>query len=255
MMRISIVDYGLGNLFSVERAFSAAGATASITSDPQDLDGSDAMVLPGVGAFGEGIGNLERLGLAEEVRRLALAGKPTLGICLGMQLLMEESEELGNWHGLGLFPGRVIRFDVPRDQRTKVPQIGWNSIHPVDRESGQPWRGTLLDGVAPGDYMYFVHSYCVMPDEPTDLLADTEYAGLRFGSVLARGNVMACQFHPEKSGTAGLQIIRNFLAAVPMLTSGAGECYERSTDSSTLFPSRRCSAGTATSPTNDLVPR
>jgi glutamine amidotransferase len=215
MKRISIIDYGLGNLFSVERAFNAAGAAASLTSEPADLAAADGIVLPGVGAFGEGIQNLERLGLVDEVRRLAVDGKPTLGICLGMQLLMEESEELGQWSGLGLLPGRVIRFRPPADRPAKVPQIGWNSIQPVSDTDRLDWGGTLLDGVTPGEFVYFVHSYCVLAEQRSDLIAETEYAGLRFGSVMARGNVMACQFHPEKSGDVGLQIIRNFLAAVP----------------------------------------
>jgi glutamine amidotransferase len=221
MTRIAIVDYGLGNLFSVERAFSAQGASASITSDPAALAAAEGVVLPGVGAFGEGMQNLEQLGLAGEVRRLAMAGKPTLGICLGMQLLMDESEELGSWRGLGLIPGRVVRFTRSTDRPEKVPQIGWNTIDPPNAHGSSTWTGTLLDGILPGEFVYFVHSYCVLADVPSDLLAETEYGGTRFCSVAVRANVMGCQFHPEKSGDAGLRLIRNFLASIQPIRDGA----------------------------------
>jgi glutamine amidotransferase len=212
--RIAIVDYGLGNLFSVERAFSASGATAWITSDPAALAEADGVVLPGVGAFGEGMQNLRRLGLDQEIRRLALEGKPTLGICLGMQLLMDESEERGLWPGLGLIPGRVVRFNAPQGERVKVPQIGWNTIESPGSESAQSWDNTLLNGIAPGAFVYFVHSYCVQTNDATDVLALTDYAGTRFCSVAARANVSGSQFHPEKSGDAGLRLISNFLAMI-----------------------------------------
>jgi glutamine amidotransferase len=212
LTRIAIVDYGLGNLFSVERAFTAAGATATITSDPQDLVAVDGIVLPGVGAFGEGMRNLEDRGFASAIRSLAAEGMPTLGICLGMQLLMEESEELGRWEGLALLSGRVIRFQ-PGETWVKVPQIGWNAIVPATTD--RSWHGTLLDGIDPGEFVYFVHSYCVMAERPQDELARTEYAGLAFCSVVSHGNVMGCQFHPEKSGPAGLRLIHNFLASIP----------------------------------------
>lgn len=214
MSRVAIVDYGLGNLFSVERAFAAVGASAAITADPADLEGADGVVIPGVGAFGEGIQNLEARGLAAEIRRLAAAGKPTLGICLGMQLLMDESEELGTWRGLGLIPGRVVQLPRGNPQGDKVPQIGWNSVeHPTAATSS--WAGTLLNGVEPGAFVYFVHSFWVQVDEPGDMVAETDYAGTRFCSVAARGSIWGCQFHPEKSGDPGLRVIRNFVASLP----------------------------------------
>lgn len=214
MSRIAIVDYGLGNLFSVERAFGAAGATATITTDATALAGFDGIVVPGVGAFGVGIQNLEGSGLANELRDLAKRGMPTLGICLGMQLLMDGSEELGDWQGLGLLPGKVIRLGANDADGAKVPQIGWNTIAPPVVGGARPWKGTFLDGIDAGEAAYFVHSYCVIAAEPTDVLAESEYAGTRFCSVIARGNVMGCQFHPEKSGGAGLRLIRNFLDLV-----------------------------------------
>lgn len=213
MKQIAIVDYGLGNLFSVERALSAAGAEPHITSKAADLQAADGVVIPGVGAFGEGMQNLEQLGLIAEIQGLARAGKPTLGICLGMQLLMDESEEFGRWPGLGLIPGRVVRFEPPPTTRVKIPQIGWNSIE-APNGNGSGWDGTLLDGIEPGAFVYFVHSYAVQTAERTHCLAETEYGGTRFASVAVRDNVMGCQFHPEKSADAGLILLQNFLATV-----------------------------------------
>jgi glutamine amidotransferase len=158
--------------------------------------------------------NLEERGLAKQIRDLAAKGVPTLGICLGMQLLMNQSEELGTWQGLGLIPGRVVGFDPPPGQRAKVPQIGWNSVEPPQPAGGGEWSSQLLRGIEPGAYMYFVHSFAVLLDDPGDLVAETEYAGLRFCSVLANGNVYGAQFHPEKSGAPGLTLISNFLAIV-----------------------------------------
>jgi len=214
MKQIAIVDYGLGNLFSVERALRAAGAEPRITSEVADLRAADAVVIPGVGAFGEGMQNLQRLGLVPVIQELAHAGKPTLGICLGMQLLMDESEEFGRWPGLGLIPGRVVKFEPPSTGRVKIPQIGWNSIETPAEGDVSRWDGTLLDGIQPGAFVYFVHSYAVQTAESTHLLAETEYGGIRFASVAARDNVMGCQFHPEKSADAGLTLLQNFLASV-----------------------------------------
>jgi glutamine amidotransferase len=208
--RIAIVDYGLGNLFNVEHALLAVGADPVITSTPADLESADGLVIPGVGAFGEGMRNLERVGLIDPIRSLAREGKPTLGICLGMQLLMDESEEFGRWPGLGLVSGNVVRLGSAIGERVKIPQIGWNSLD-APAETNVEWEGTLLDGIAPGAYAYFVHSYAVRVGEPTDALAETSYGGARFCSVAARGNVMGCQFHPEKSADVGLRLLLNWL--------------------------------------------
>jgi glutamine amidotransferase len=208
--RIAIVDYGLGNLLNLERALDMAGGVPDVTSDPVRLQTADAIVLPGVGAFGEGMRNLERRGLAGTIRRVAMAGKPTLGVCLGMQLLMDESEEHGRWAGLGLIPGRVVRLEAPPGQRVKVPQVGWNSINAACHSPGG-WSGTLLDGVAPGAFVYFVHSYCVQTAKPETTLAETDYAATRFCSVVVHNNVAGCQFHPELSGETGVTLLRNFV--------------------------------------------
>jgi glutamine amidotransferase len=210
MTRIAIVDYGLGNLFNVERALTASGAEAIITSDVNEIDSANAVVLPGVGAFGEGMQNLEARGLTQVVKAQAAEGKPVLGICLGMQLLFDESEEFGTWPGLGLIPGRVVPF-AATTPAVKIPQIGWNSIEPRD---GASWDETILDGIQPGSHLYFVHSYCVVTEDSMATLAETEYSGIRFAAVALRGNVVGCQFHPEKSSEAGLRLLRNFVERV-----------------------------------------
>ena len=210
MKRIAIVDYGLGNLFNVERALAVCGAAPVITDDDRDIDTADAVVLPGVGAFAEGMRNLERRGLTQVVKAQAASGKPVLGICLGMQLLMDESEEFGTWPGLGLIPGRVVPFPAIT-RGMKVPQIGWNSIEPRD---GAMWSETILDGIEPGSHLYFVHSYCVVTEDAASTLAETEYGGMRFSAVAVTGNVMGCQFHPEKSSEAGLRLLRNFVDGI-----------------------------------------
>lgn len=213
MSGIAVVDYGLGNLFSVQRAFASLGADVRITADPGDIDSADGVVLPGVGAFGEGIRNLDQRGFTEAIRDAAGRGKPTFGICLGMQLLMDESEELGHWDGLGLVRGRVSKIGNPTDRSVKVPQIGWNTLEPP-RSGGHRWSPGILDGVEPGAYVYFVHSYGVFVDDASTLVAETEYGTSRFCSVLSQANIVGCQFHPENSAEIGLAVIRNFLAMV-----------------------------------------
>ncbi|MBN1656799.1 MAG: imidazole glycerol phosphate synthase subunit HisH [Anaerolineae bacterium] len=205
---IAIVDYGVGNLRSVQKALEQVGAAATVTSRAADLDAARGIVLPGVGAFGDGMASLRGRGLAAPVLAQAARGKPLLGICLGMQMLFEESEEMGQHAGLGLLRGKVVRF---ADPALKVPHVGWNQIevrpHP------------LLAGIAPGAYAYFVHSYYVVPAEAGDVLATTEY-GVEFASVVGRDRVWGAQFHPEKSQEVGLRILANFSRLVGAL---AGE--------------------------------
>jgi len=199
---IVIVDYGMGNLRSVQKALERVGATGIVTGDPAALETSRGIVLPGVGAFGDAMANLQARRLLEPVLRQVEQGKPLLGICLGMQLLFDESEEMGRHRGLGLLPGRVVRFP---EGDLKVPHVGWNQLHTR--------RGKLLAGIADGAYAYFVHSYCVMPTEPTDVLATTEY-GIEFASVVERERIFGAQFHPEKSQEVGLQLLKNFAQLV-----------------------------------------
>jgi len=199
---IAIVDYGVGNLRSVQKALERVGARAVITADEAQLDAARGVVLPGVGAFGDGMDNLRSRGLVPPVLRQVERGKPFLGICLGMQLLFDESEEMGRHQGLGLLPGRVVRFP---ESELKVPHIGWNRL--------QGCGTGLLEGIAEGAYAYFVHSYYVAPEEPGDVLATTEY-GLEFASVVSRGPVFGAQFHPEKSQEVGLRLLANFARVV-----------------------------------------
>jgi glutamine amidotransferase len=199
---IAIIDYGMGNLRSVQRAFEHVGAEVVVTAHRETIKSASAVVLPGVGAFGQAMANLERAGLTDVIRQTITNGRPFLGICLGLQLLFEESEEMGQHRGLGVFGGQVKRFEVG----LKVPQIGWNQIH-IQR--GNP----LLEGVADGSYAYFVHSYYVAPTDPEIVLATTDY-GIDYASIVGQANVFGIQFHPEKSQAVGLRILRNFTALV-----------------------------------------
>jgi glutamine amidotransferase len=204
----------LGNLFSVKQACEHAGLQAHITADRREIAKADAVILPGVGAFGDAMATLRKLDLVELLRDIAVSETPLMGVCLGVQLLMEESHEFGRHHGLGIISGPVVRFADPREDGKilKVPQIGWNRIHPAkDKPAGlgKSWQGTLLDGVAEGEFMYFVHSFVVQPDDPSVILSLTRYGDVEFCSSLRKGNIFACQFHPERSGPEGLKIYRN----------------------------------------------
>ena len=198
---IAIVDYGIGNLGSVQKAFRHVGAETVLTDAPEALRRADALVLPGDGAFGATMEEIRRRGLEQPIRVAAAAGTPLLGICIGMQILFEESEEHGRHPGFGLLPGRVRRFD---DSLT-VPHMGWNRIR---WRQGHPLR----DGLADGAHVYFVHSYfCDAPEEV--VLATSDY-GSDFAAVVGRGNVLGVQFHPEKSQAVGLRMVDNFVHAV-----------------------------------------
>lgn len=193
---IGIIDYGMGNLRSVLKAIEFLGGGAGVYTEQSALDGCDKLILPGVGSFGAGMENLRRGGLDEYVRRRAADGTPVLGICLGMQFLLEESEEEGVFTGLGLVKGRVVPFT-----EGKIPHMGWNAVDDM--------RGPLFDGIPSGTQFYFVHSYFAdTTDEFT--LGTTEYYRT-FASAVGKDNVFGVQFHPEKSGAAGLQLMRNFM--------------------------------------------
>jgi glutamine amidotransferase len=196
---IAVIDYGMGNLRSVEKALEKVGADVKVSRDPDDVRRASAMVLPGVGAFGNAMENLGKRGLVDVIKQEAAAGKPFLGICLGLDLLFEESDEHGLHQGLGILPGRVEL--LPTD--LKIPHIGWNQVG-VRKES------PLLKGIPDGSYFYFVHSYAVVPARESDILCTTDYGG-EFVSAVARDNVAAFQFHPEKSSSLGLSILRNFV--------------------------------------------
>lgn len=196
---IAIIDYGVGNLRSVEKAFEAVGAPAVVTGDMPAIREAERLVLPGVGAFGECARRLRESGLDRLVLEAARAGKPVLGLCVGLQLMFDEGHEFGVHEGLGLMRGRVVRFP---EAGPHVPQIGWNQIE-------EPKPHPLLSGLEHGTYFYFVHSYHVEANDPADVLATTEY-GVRYPSVCARGSLCGVQFHPEKSQDAGLRLLANF---------------------------------------------
>lgn len=211
---VLIVDYGVGNLFNVARAFTSLGASPRISSDPDEIRNADRILLPGVGAFAAGMAGLGEHGLVEVLQEVARKGSiPLLGICLGMQLLMESSEENGLWDGLKIIPGSVKRFSPPgKDQEQfKIPQIGWNTLEVPIKRSSSGWKNTILHQTAPGSFMYFVHSYHVVPADAGDTVAQTQYGNDRFCSVINRGSVWGCQFHPERSGEQGLAVLKAFL--------------------------------------------
>lgn len=224
---IAVVDYGVGNLRNVYKALEAAGATAQIVTEPAGLAGARGIVLPGVGAFGDAAANLRAAGFETPLLDAIAAGTPLLGICVGMQLLFDESEEMGRHAGLGVIPGRVVKFagdltsgieplgglvgvqpakaSIPVHP-LKVPQIGWNQLHHAGTDP-------LLASVPDGAYAYFVHSYYCAPDDPAYVVATTDY-GRDYASVVRRGHVWGIQCHPEKSQAVGLRILGNFVRVV-----------------------------------------
>lgn len=199
----AIIDYGAGNLQSVEKALRHIGCDCTVTCDPSVLMAAEAAVLPGVGAFGEAMAGLESRGLDNAIRSYIKTGRPFLGICLGLQVLFESSEESSGVSGLGLLPGKILR--LPDGKGLKIPHIGWNSL-------SLPRPGWLLKGLPEEPYVYFVHSY-YLQTEPGLVSATAEY-GTVIHAAVESGNIAACQFHPEKSGGTGLQILRNFAGYV-----------------------------------------
>ena len=197
---IAIIDYGMGNLRSVQQGLERVGFDAVVTRDPEQLQSARGVVLPGVGAFRACMENLGKLGLIEPIRDVVRQQKPFLGICLGFQLLFSESEEFGKQMGLDLFSGRVVGFHAGQD--LKVPHMGWNRI---DKKQDSPF----LEGISSGDYVYFVHSFYVVPDDSSIVATTTDY-GSAFVSSIATARLFACQFHPEKSQELGLRILANF---------------------------------------------
>ncbi len=197
---IAIIDYGAGNLQSVKKALDFIGAESVITDNPETINTCDKILLPGVGSFGDAMASMRAKNLVETVKQNALSGKAFLGICLGLQLLFEESEESLNVKGLGIFKGKIRRF--PSDMGLKIPHIGWNSLEIKQKD-------TLFKGIPENSYVYFVHSYYLEAEDLTDVATVTNY-GIDFHSAVGKGNIFATQFHPEKSGDVGLQILRNF---------------------------------------------
>lgn len=203
---IAIVDTGSGNLRSVAKALAHAGGAPTITSDPDLVRRADRVVVPGQGAFGAFVRGMHERGLEAALREVIASGKPFLGICLGLQVLFDESEEQGPVAGLGVLPGRVLRFR-PASPACKVPHMGWNQVHQAGAAADP-----LLAGIPDGAWFYFVHSYYAAPARPADVALTCEYE-ISFAAAVRRDNVFACQFHPEKSQAAGLRLLANFVGA------------------------------------------
>ena len=210
---ITIIDYGLGNLLSVQRGLEHCGADVIMTSDPEVVVAARRVVLPGVGAFANAMQALQERNLVLAIQELAKRRTPLLGICLGMQLLLEESEEFGLTPGLGLIPGRVVPIPTQTvsGEAQKIPHIGWNSLLPA--EGSTDWRSTVLENNVFGEATYFVHSFMSVPTHPAHRVSDCLYGGHRIAAVIAMNQISACQFHPEKSGEVGLKILRRFIAS------------------------------------------
>ena len=208
---VAVIDYGMGNLLSVCRGLEHCGATVNVTADPDAILSAPRVVLPGVGAFADGMAELRRQALDAVVREVAAQGTPLLGICLGMQMLLDESAEVGRTLGLGIIPGCVVPVPATTaDSRTqKIPHIGWNAlVLPRGRET---WNGTPLQQIVPGEAVYFVHSFMASPTEPDLRIADCLYGGTPVSAAIGQQNVFGTQFHPEKSGEGGLKVLRSFL--------------------------------------------
>lgn len=208
---VTVIDYGVGNLLSVQRGLEHCGAKVTLTADSKQILAARRVVLPGVGAFGNAMQALERLGLVAVIQELAHRKTPLLGICLGMQLLLDESEEFGHTSGLGLIPGRVMHVPTQTllGDKQKIPYIGWNALQPSD--SSTDWNGTILQDIEIDEAVYFVHSFMAVPTNPAHRIAECVSGGHKISAAIGHDQITGCQFHPEKSGEVGLKILRRFI--------------------------------------------
>jgi imidazole glycerol-phosphate synthase subunit HisH len=210
---VTIADYGIGNLLSVARAFEKVGATVEVTRDHTRIAGAELLILPGVGAFGDCMTAFMACGFEDPVRKFAASGRPLLGLCVGMQILFDGSEEFGFTNGLGLIPGQVkaIPKTSPSGKSLKLPHIGWTDIMSPVESLGDHWKNSVLHNIRPSTPMYFVHSFTAWPTNPDHRLADAEYGGNRICATTRKDNILGAQFHPEKSGPDGLLLLANFV--------------------------------------------
>jgi len=211
MIRIAIVDYGMGNIKSVQRGFESVGATIEVSSDPDKLLLADKLVLPGVGAFEDGMKGLRKTGLIDVLDEYVRSGKDLLGICLGMQMMMERGEEYGDHQGLAMIPGTVV--EIPKfdgdEQIRKIPHIGWSELYLPAQQND--WSNSCLKNTHENEFFYFVHSFMAVPEHDEHLLAQCEYQGLKITAAVKKDNITGFQFHPEKSGELGLKILKEFI--------------------------------------------
>ncbi len=207
MSKVVIVDYGLGNLYSIQNALKACGLSAVIASEKKMVEDAPAVILPGVGSFRDAMVTLRRLDLVKPLQDFAQTGKPLIGICLGIQLLMTESQEFGLHKGLDIIPGEVVPLDRGSSLHIKVPQVGWNRLIPQ-----RDWSRSYIEGITERDFFYFVHSYKVVPVNDDVVLSNTMYIDTAFCSTLQKDNVFACQCHPERSAESGMKIYRHLAA-------------------------------------------
>ena len=215
-LQVAVIDYEMGNLFSVKRACEQAGLNAVITADKSIIMNSDGVILPGVGAFGDAMESLEKKDIISPLKDFVKRGKPLMAICLGMQLLMSESEEFGHHKGLNIIEGSVVRFPVKNKEggKIKVPHVGWNKIFQPSSEDRTCWNESPLKNIMNGEFMYFVHSYYVVSSDKEAILSTTTYEGTQFCSSIIRRNVVACQYHPEKSAAEGIKIYKDWASII-----------------------------------------
>lgn len=209
---IAIIDYQISNIFSVKHAFDSLGVESIVTSDPEIIISADAAILPGVGAFGDCMINLKKFDLVDAIGQFIKSGKPFMGVCLGLQLLFSKSSEFGEHKGLDVIRGEVKRFPHKNHagQEVKVPQISWNQIYPTKNTKAN-WQNSPLRSLKNYQYMYFVHSYFVQPEDKDVICSYTNYSGFEYCSSIIKDNIFAVQFHPEKSGPKGIEIYRNWI--------------------------------------------
>jgi imidazole glycerol-phosphate synthase subunit HisH len=212
MPEVVVVDYGLGNLLSVRRGLEYCGGTVTITANPDIILSAPRVILPGVGSFADGMSELRNLGLDAVIREVVEQGSFLLGICLGMQMLLDESEEFGKTEGLGIIPGSVVPVPSPSTNGfvQKIPHIGWNNL--VLPKGFDSWENSLLQEINPGEAVYFIHSFMAVLNNPDHCIANCLYGGVSVPATIGRDNVYGCQFHPEKSGAVGLKVLRRFLS-------------------------------------------
>jgi len=206
-MKIVIIDYGIGNVRSMINAFLQIGIEPILSNKEKDILSADGVVLPGVGAFAHGMENLNKYNLVNIIKKYIDTSKPFLGVCLGMQMLLDESDEFGKTKGLGLISGKVIKLPIKNDNYEKLPHVSWNEI----KERKISWSNTIFDNIKQKSDVYFVHSFIAEPNEESEVLSTTVYSDYEFCSAVKKGNIYGCQFHPEKSGEIGLKIIENFV--------------------------------------------